>query len=268
MKKFIALLLVAVMLLGLVACGGNGNTTGSTDNSTESTATDSTESTASDVTWVDPMTYLTESGLLTATSKHCYITEDVHLKLNSDFDVTAAFGGAKQIIVGKSDAPASVVIDLNGYTWSSNNRFYVEVGSTGTILDTSDAQTGKMTSTGSGTAGRVICNNGIFNLYSGTLTMTLENAPDTAKGGVVYNSKGTFNMYGGTITGGKVDADGKGGNLAFNAGTFNLYDGTITNGTATEGYNVYLEKDVTFNQEGGSIIGNAGDETNGVFQAS
>ena len=84
----------------------------------------------------------------------------------------------------------------------------------------------------------------------------------------IYNSKGTFNMYGGTITGGKVDADGKGGNLAFNAGTFNLYDGTITNGTATEGYNVYLEKDVTFNQEGGSIIGNAGDETNGVFQAS
>lgn len=37
MKKIIALLLAAVMLLGLAACGGNGNTAGSTDGSTDGT---------------------------------------------------------------------------------------------------------------------------------------------------------------------------------------------------------------------------------------
>ena len=205
-----------------------------------------------EVTWQDPATFLSGSGVTVAT--HCYIEEDVHLRLTADFDVTQAFGTVKQIIAGRATTPVNVVIDLAGKTWSSNNRFYVEAGSTLTVLDSSAEKTGVMTSTGNGNPGRVIANYGTFNLYGGTLTVTAAGLNDAARGGVVYQSKGLFNMYGGTLTGGVATIDGTGGgNLSVNAGVVNLYGGTISNGTAGTGNNIHMAVGTTLNVYGGTI---------------
>ena len=218
---------------------------------------------AEEIVWVDP------TSLTTATAK---LTESVHIKLNADFDVTTHYGAVKQIYVGDSGVQdVAVVIDLNGFTWSSNDRIYIVEGCTLTILDSSEAGTGVATSTGSGAkSGRLIANYGTFNLISGTLTMTAptEDTNKVPAGGVVYQSKGVFNMYGGKIINGlAVDKEdgtpGKGGNVSINSGAFNMYGGEISGGEATQGTNIFLSKTAVFTQEGGTIA----DQENTVYQA-
>ncbi|MBO5868318.1 MAG: hypothetical protein J6Q54_05375, partial [Oscillospiraceae bacterium] len=226
-----------------------------------------------EVVWVDAAQYLTElSKLETANNT---IAENVHLKLSADLSVTEIYGVAKQISMKPAEGETiKVTIDLNGFTWSSNHRMYVYAGTELTIMDSSDAQTGVMTSTGSSSqsSGRVIINYGTINLLSGTLTMTEEGAAYIKTGGVIYQSNGTINMYGGAIIGGRVDDKdstvGTGGNISIRNGEFNIYGGVISGGVGTNGYNIYVMANGTLNIHNDNVVvGNEGDDTLGIYRA-
>ena len=221
-----------------------------------------------EVVWEDAAAYL---AVLQATDNGT-ISESVHLKLSADLDITALYGKNKQISLNPGEGTSKVTIDLNGYTWSSNHRLYVYAGAELTIMDSSEAKTGTMTSTGNIASGRVIINYGTINLLSGTLTMTEEGAVYVKAGGVVYQSAGTFNMYGGAIINGKVeDKDstiGAGGNVNIRTGEFNIYGGTISGGVGTNGYNIYVGSSAKLNIYNDSVVvGNQGDDTLGIYKA-
>ena len=237
--------------------------------------------TATKVIWIPANAFFAESaagyGDLSADDKEYrrkFNGENIHLKLTADLNLTEIFGETIQIEIG-NEIPSQITIDLNGYTWYSNHRIYVNEGSVLNIMDSSKAGTGTMTSTGSANMpGRVLINYGTVNLFSGTLTAS-DKANNTYGGGVVYQSNGTFNMYGGTITGGTVNATASkpatGGNVYIYRGIFNMYGGTISDGTAVGydngtsvnsgiGGNVCIREGATFNQEGGTITGGTADE--------
>jgi len=221
-----------------------------------------------EVVWEDAAAYL---AAMQATDNGV-ISESVHLKLSADLDITALYGKNKQISLNPGEGTSKVTIDLNGYTWSSNHRLYVYAGAELTIMDSSEAKTGTMTSTGNIASGRVIINYGTINLLSGTLTMTEEGAVYVKAGGVVYQSSGTFNMYGGAIINGKVeDKDstiGAGGNVNIRTGEFNIYGGTISGGVGTNGYNIYVGASAKLNIYNDSVVvGNEGDDTLGIYKA-
>ena len=237
---------------------------------------------ADTVTWLDANTYFADRAVgyaempyetpeekLAKNAKRRINNEDIHLKLSADLDLTAVYGAVVQIELGNSEA-GKVVIDLNGFTWSSGHRFYVYEGSVLTILDSSVAQTGTMKSTGqAGMPGGVMINYGTVNILGGTLTLS-ETHADFYGGGVIYSSKGIVNMYGGTITGGVAKATATkiatGGNVYIYRGEFNFYGGTISNGTVIPyddgsvtqeaiGSNVCVRTGAAFNQLGGTVVG-------------
>ena len=191
--------------------------------------------------------------------------ENMHLRLTADLNVTEIYGTTVQIQMGNTDT-CKIILDLNGYTWSSNHRMYVYEGSELIIMDTSAAGTGVMTSTGYSGSGRVIINYGTITMLGGTITMTETGAKTITTGGVVYMSgNSVFNMYGGSIIDGRADGDtGCGGNVYIRGGTtFNMYGGTISGGEAAQGSNIYVAANGTFNQEGGTVE----DKDNTIYQA-
>ena len=205
------------------------------------------------------------------------LNEDIHLRLSADLDITALYGSKSQIVQDPTEAGCNVTIDLNGYTWSTNHRFYIYKNSTLTICDTSAEGTGVYSSTGYSAANSGGCFYvaGTLNICGGTLTQPVDGGV-SAKGGVVYVSGGVANFYDGTITGGQAamkDAttSGMGGNVYVHAGTFNMYGGSILNGStkgdAGVGGNVYLRNTDTafFNMYGGIISGGTASDSAEIF---
>ena len=228
--------------------------------------------TATDVIWIDANAFFAACAEgyadLSAADKE-YRTkfngENMHLRLTADLNITEIYGTTVQIQMGNTDT-CKIILDLNGYTWSSNHRMYVYEGSELVIMDTSAAGTGVMTSTGYSGSGRVIINYGTITMLGGTITMTETGAKTITTGGVVYmTGNSVFNMYGGSIIDGRADGDtGAGGNVYIRSGTtFNMYGGTISGGTAAQGSNIYVAANGTFNQEGGTVE----NKDNTIYQA-
>lgn len=243
---------------------------------------------ASQTTWIDANQYFatraegyaempseTEDEKAAKNARRQINGENIHLKLSADLDLTALYGAKVQIQLGNTEA-GTVAIDLNGFTWSSEHRFYIYPGSELTVIDTSAEGTGVMMSTGynASNAGGLFFNQGTLNIYSGTFTQP-EGDYRASKGGVVYQSNGEVNFYGGTIIGGQAiengTASGLGGNVYVHSGTFNMYGGTITggvaNGDASQGGNVYLRShaSVVFNMYGGTISEGTANEGADVY---
>ena len=186
-------------------------------------------------------------------SGHFYLTKDVEL--------------LKQQQVQES---AQLCVDLNGYTvtGTKNQRIYVNYnpGCTLSIMDNSEAQSGKLVAEASGKASSGYCvwiRYGQFNLYSGTLDGS--NVSTAVNGAAVKVASSTmFSMYGGTIIGGTtlINSEkqyGYGGSVDV-AGTFNMYGGTITGGTAkTGGGNVVISGSGVFTMYDGEIINGLAD---------
>lgn len=129
---------------------------------------------------------------------------------------------------------------LNIYrgTFEANECNY---GGVASISSTLNMYGGKIVggTTNSATSGGTITvfNNGVFNMYDGTIT----GVKSSVNGGAVFvgnTSSGcaTFNMYGGTITGNTAD-NGAG---VYAAGNFNIYGGTIMGNTSGKGA-VYIK---------------------------
>ncbi|MBR2311259.1 MAG: hypothetical protein IKA47_12135 [Oscillospiraceae bacterium] len=205
------------------------------------------------------------------------LNEDIHLRLSADLDITALYGAKAQIVQDPTETGCNVTIDLNGFTWSSNHRYYVYKNSVLTIIDSSAEGTGVMSSTGynAGSSGGIIANYGTLNIYGGTFTQPAGSGIPN-KGGLIYQSSGVFNFYGGTITGGQATVkndttSGMGGNIYIRRGEFNMYGGLITGGNALGetgvGGNVYIESsaDTTFNMYGGQIVDGVAAESADLF---
>ena len=287
MKKLITLILALVMIMTLVACGNNTTEpTKGTEAPTQAPTQAPTEGPTAptqppadmcacgcgtpkdQVVWKTVQQWLDETGALTATSIHAYFRQNFHVKMEADFDVTATFGVRKRVLLGQSskNITANLTLDLNGYTWSSDERFNVEPGCIFTLMDTSAAQTGKMISGGAeDLPGRVIASSGTVNILSGTIAMKTENPAYVVKGGCIYISKGELNIFGGVIENGSVNSDGLGGCIYLNDGDFNMYGGIIRGGQAAQGYNVWMESSVESNLQGGEIVADPADPNNSVY---
>ena len=176
-----------------------------------------------------------------------------------------------------------LVMDLNGFTISVLGDKRVSAlfskGSYFGLLDSSEAQTGKMIATSQTYAGQgavVWVRYGTFEMFSGTLDAS--QAICGGYGAVVNIPSGsTFNMYGGTIIGGTsipmekedgtVTLGGHGGSVLVQ-GTFNMYGGTIRDGKAYangtnrgRGGNIALMSNGVFNMYGGEVYGGIADGT-------
>ena len=141
-----------------------------------------------------------------------------------------------QLIINKS-----ITLDLNGKTIKISGytaeKAQVSVKGNLTIQDSSEAQTGKICSDYTGTAGRVVSveNGGKLTIAGGTITTEGMSGPS---GSAVYIASGAeVNMTGGTV---KVDA--KRGNVAMNVrgstGVFIMSGGSVIAeaGDGTETY--------------------------------
>lgn len=152
-------------------------------------------------------------------------------------------------------ANAKIVLDLNGHTVQSQPGkpigrliFLNAAGAELTLTDTSAAQTGKLTQSGSYTSwtdGSLISVNntsakltvfaGIFD--SSGLTLS------SIRGGVFSVNSGTCVLNGGTVIGAKIvstNATQGGGAIRTNA-KFYMYGGTVYGGTSsTNGDNIYI----------------------------
>ena len=138
-----------------------------------------------------------------------------------------------QLIINKS-----ITLDLNGKTIKISGytaeKAQVSVKGNLTIQDSSEAQTGKICSDYTGTAGRVVSveNGGKLTIAGGTITTEGMSGPS---GSAVYIASGAeVNM-----TGGAVKVDAKRGNVAMNV----------------------KESTGVFTMSGGSVIAEAGDGT-------
>lgn len=243
---------------------------------------------AAEIVWDDANAYFATRGegytsLSSADKKpRRQITESVHLKLSADLNIVDVFGTGVQFEIGTSTATSQVVIDLNGFTWSTEGTraLYVGADSELTIINTAENE-GYVTSTGSTHAGGVInCENGILNLRSGTIKLVPGETNPVVNAGVIYlnGSAGNavFNMYGGTVTGGVINkttnANGYGGNIHVYFGTFNMYGGTISNGVANGtadlkscGGNLVIRSAATANLYGGTISGGTADIGDSIY---
>lgn len=149
----------------------------------------------------------------------------------------------------KCNHDVDMVLDLNGYTISTGtgdsaySRFALVYAGL-TIMDTSEAKTGKIIATKDGptlNAGLILASTGSkLKIYGGELTMA--EGVTAAVGGVI-NLSGRLEMYGGKITNGTVGTyfdekagypkGGTGGNLHISAfGVAYIYGGEISGGTA------------------------------------
>lgn len=179
--------------------------------------------------------------------------EDTHVKLRTNVTLS------KQLQIGaQDDDHMYAVLDLDGYTITINSGRFALVYDSLHIIDSSDGQTGVITTTNTGAT---TLNGGLLlgaggcdvNLYGGMFKVP--SGYTAANGGIVHMSGGIFNMYGGTIRGGTA-ASGSGGNVYVGeTGLANIFGGVIENGTAAaNGGNIYALG--RLNIEGDAVIRN------------
>lgn len=117
--------------------------------------------------------------------------------------------------------------------------------------------------TSGSSSGSVWVSNGVFNMYSGTLTGSygVKNGA-----GIYVKGNSLVNMYGGKITGNIATRQG-GGVFLSKTSTFVMYDGEISNNSAPNyGGGVVVDDGSTFTMYGGKIINNmCGGTGGGVF---
>ena len=114
-----------------------------------------------------------------------------------------------------------------------------------TILDSSDAKTGKITgsyavaSASDYSAGSIYVDGGTVNLYGGAITDNRASAANAMGIGVSIKNSGAFNMYGGAISNNvpadKTKASYGGGVCVYASGAFSMYGGVIENNFAKTG---------------------------------
>lgn len=213
-----------------------------------------------------------EAVFRTWTSSTSLPTSTGHYCLQSD--VTLPKGQAN------IEQDADVIIDLNGKTVTGPYGFRVIAmfyeNCKLSILDSSEAQTGRVVAVGTYATGSGQCvwvRYGVFNLYGGTLDAS--GATCTGNGAAVNVAAGCeFNMYGGEIVGGTtqsgINANGGvnaryGGNIYITAGaTMNMYGGVIRDGYSESitidgsikggyGGNIYAGSNSVVNIYGGEI---------------
>ena len=134
-------------------------------------------------------------------------------------DVTSAYYiGARE---------GDVTLDLNGYVWDMKDCYLLLLSHQFSLYDTSDAGTGKLTSSWIETVyiGKTDTQCGTFNLYSGTV----ENTSTLTDSYIISASYGDANLYGGKIKGNAYAFF----NYMFSDLTINLDGTVIENG---EGY--------------------------------
>ena len=152
--------------------------------------------------------------------------------------LTADITGWRGDIVG---AENHLYLDLNGHTvtlaGSADFLFNVKNGGSLSIVDTSEAQTGKLVATGTrgngDYPGIVVVEKATFDLYSGTLEAT-DFSSQYGVAVVVNDATATMNMYGGTIKGGTATSVYGGGAIC-SFGTVNISGGVIESGNAARG---------------------------------
>ena len=193
-----------------------------------------------------------------------------HYKLEAD--MTSA-----HVNIGNSkNLDASIVLDLNGKTWTANEGDYLmgiglnkssEINFT--IMDRVGG--GKLQATGrtDNTAVIMAQNGATLNLFGGTICQVATEGINPYLG-VIYANGVTFNMYGGKISGGYTTstADAAAGNVLLRGTTvMNMYGGEISDGYAAKnsgGVHCYGTAP-TFNIYGGTIKNNKGGSGENVY---
>ena len=153
----------------------------------------------------------------------------------------------------------TVCLDLNGKTMAtratigSSRCFYLY----GTLNVQDSVGGGQLKGKASQTAAGgfydggtvMVANQGVLNLYSGTITLEAADNCAIRDGGNVYvEDGGVFNMYGGKVVNGQVCRYG--GNVSVQGGTFNLYGGEVTGGS--------FHASIRTKNEEGESVGTAG----------
>ena len=150
----------------------------------------------------------------------------------------------------------AVTLDLCGYTLTApenQQALNILAGSTLNIVDNSSGKKGTLLGGGDSAATggvlKIIGQNTVVNLYSGTITGGSTVGDNFYGGGIYLTDYATLNMYGGNIV--NNTAEDHGGNMFVSGmSTFNLYGGLISGGTALGGTN---ESGATFTGNGGNI---------------
>ncbi len=143
----------------------------------------------------------------------------------------------------------NITLCLNGYTVKTSLGRVMEIaeGSTLTVTDCSETQSGKITGGNISDVGGGIYNQGTFVLYGGSITGNKA----TKRGGGICN-EGELNIYGGKISGNISDSNGGG---IYNDGELNIYGGVISGNTS----NIYGGGIYSFGKlysDGGKITDN------------
>lgn len=183
---------------------------------------------------------------------------------NGHFYLADHLNAAEQLTVGATDV---MVLDLNGFTYSSEGRAFLNDGGVLAIMDSTG--TGKLMGKGLNDqhGGVLFVKGGTFELHSGTVAL---NATHNAvkRGGVLYvDSSATADLLGGVITDG-VSTE-RGGNItAVGASTLNVDGTTVQNGTANSsnangGGNIFAMGDATVNIKSGKVIDGSTTKTGG-----
>lgn len=184
-----------------------------------------------------------------------------HYYLDEEQDMTARY----KIGTVKGQGPdqaVDVCIDLRGYsmiqTTSNTRSFYVFDYSTFAIMDTVGG--GRIEGTGRGDDGGTIYvrANATLQLHSGSLVNAQKNR--LRDGGVVYvEAGGRFDMNGGivdaTLSTVKTDYEKNGGAI-YCAGEVNIRGGMVLGGSAWMGSSIYVSATGNLNISGGTVIGN------------
>lgn len=243
----IALLTVALMMAGCQktpADPGNNTSTPSTSTPTDEPMgrTLYCDHCKQEILWTE---WDKASTLPASEEGHYYLTTDVKLSEQMNIETNGTF-----------------VLDLNGHTVTQTEegkRIYSmrkDCVANLSIMDTSEAQTGKMVVSGdSANQGRVIFVEGpnhTLNLYSGTLDSSAASG-SIGLGICCQVEDVTINMYGGTIIGGTNE--GSGTSVRVDKAVFNMYGGTIKDGHGKNGGNLFVSKNGIFNLYDGVIEG-------------
>ncbi len=278
-KKFISVLCVLSLLIGLVPSAAFAAPAGTAAEAVSGTMkTESGEPAADRSVGFSPKTSEVGSGPSTWSELVTAIMQTgPGGTITLAGDITAD-SSSNALVFGSVE---NVTLDLNNHTIDRNASeasslgYVIEVESGSVTIKNGTITGGKSNENGGGiymTGGELTLSNvtvtgnrsgngGGIRVKSGTLTMQNSNVTNnTAKygGGIYVDYAGTLNMSGGSIANNTTSGSGSGsgGGIYANNGTVNLSDGSIANNSSSDnGGGIYMESGKIV-MSGGSITGN------------
>ena len=174
-----------------------------------------------------PATWTDAAAIPGGTGSYTKLSENAHYYLTDN--ITRSGSGSRLNIGGTSSSDVDIVIDLNGYNWTTTNNRVAQVFAHLTVMDS--LCKGVMSGSTMGTA----------EPYSSVITVNHNNA--------------SLTLLSGTLQGAAVEAPA----IHCNKGVFNLCGGYVV-GKQTEGETVKLGANGTWNWTAGLLDGNRKEE--------